>query len=62
MKINNPEKIVQYRYIRSVKFVSLFGAFGAVWYEKLMLEKKWRYYDRLYPEPTQLQKDLVVEA
>ena len=26
------------------------------------MEKKWSYYDRFYPEPTQLQKSLVMEA
>ena len=33
-----------------------------VWYERTQLEKKWRYFDRLYPEPTQLQKSLITEA
>ena len=33
-----------------------------MWNEKLTLEKKWRYYDRFYPEPTQLQRTLVQEA
>ena len=33
-----------------------------MWYEKMQLEKKWTYYDRFYPEPTQLQRSLVNEA
>jgi peptidoglycan/LPS O-acetylase OafA/YrhL len=28
----------------------------------LLLEKKWTYYNRFYPEPTQLQRSLVNEA
>ena len=45
-----------------MKLFSLMGAFACVFYEKSLLEKKWQYYDRFYPEPTQLQKTLVQEA
>ena len=38
------------------------GAFAAVWMEKTSLEKKWDYYDKFYPEPTQLQRSLIEEA
>ena len=60
--INRPEKIAQFRFWRNVKFVSLFGAVVAGYHEKMMLEKKWRYYDRIYPEPTNYQKDIVTDA
>ena len=45
-----------------MKVVSFMGAFGAIWIEKASLEKKWDYYDKFYPEPTQLQRSLVEEA
>ena len=38
------------------------GSFACVWNEKLTLEKKWQFYNRFYPEPTQLQRSLVTEA
>ena len=40
----------------------MIGSFGAVWWEKSQLEKKWSYYDKYYPEATQLQRTLVQEA
>ena len=51
-----------YKYFRHLKIASLIGGFASVWYEKMQLEKKWTYYDRFYPEPTQLQRSLVNEA
>ena len=42
--------------------MSFMGASACMFNEKLTLEKKWRYYDRFYPEPTQLQKVLIAEA
>mmetsp|Transcript_17426 Transcript_17426/g.29321 ORF Transcript_17426/g.29321 Transcript_17426/m.29321 type:complete len:177 (-) Transcript_17426:119-649(-) len=60
--VNKPELVLRYKYLRSVKTFALLGAFAACWWEKLQLEKKWRYYDRLYPEAVQLQKDIVVDA
>ena len=60
--MNHPGKVQTHRYIRNLKVFALMGAFAAVWNEKLNLEKKWRYYDRFYPEPTQLQRTLVQEA
>ena len=38
------------------------GTFACFWHEKLTLEKKWNFYNRFYPEPTQLQRSLVTEA
>ena len=54
--------IHNFRYARNLKIFSLIGATACVWNEKLTMEKKWRYYDRFYPEPTQLQRSLVQEA
>ena len=48
--------------MRRVKVFSFIGAFAAVWNEKAILEKKWTYYNRFYPEPSQLQRTLVQEA
>ena len=51
-----------YKYLRQLKVMAFFGSFACVWYEKISLEKKWTYYNKLYPEATQLQKTLVTEA
>ena len=45
-----------------MKLFSLMGGMAVVFNEKLTLEKKWRYFDKFYPEPTQLQRTLVAEA
>tara|TARA_B110001450_G_scaffold106692_1_gene101064 strand:- start:298 stop:492 length:195 start_codon:yes stop_codon:yes gene_type:complete len=41
-------------YLRRLKVFAMIGSFGAVWWEKTQLEKKWDYYDKFYPEATQL--------
>ena len=61
-RMNRPSFIGQYTYLRNMKIFSLLGACAVIWNEKLSLEKKWRYYDKFYPEPTQLQRTLVVDA
>ncbi len=60
--INNVEKIALYRKVRAFKFVSLLGACVLGFREKLQLEYQWQYYNRFYPEPTELQKSLTREA
>ena len=45
-----------------IKVMSAFGGLLFIYHERGNLQKKWQYYDRLYPEPTQLQKSLVTEA
>ena len=60
--INKPTRLQQFRFFRNLKIVGLLGAGACMFNEKLVLEKKWRYFDRFYPEPTQLQRTLVVEA
>ena len=61
-KVNVRAELGVYRYIKRVKFFALFGAFGAAYMEKYNLDKKLTFYDRFYPEPTQLQRTLVQEA
>ena len=38
------------------------SALGLGVFEKFALEKQWTYLNRLYPEPTELQKTLYREA
>jgi hypothetical protein len=44
--------------VRVFKWLSFSAAILLAFKEKVDLEKKWRYFDRYYPEPTQLQKNL----
>ena len=37
-----------------LKMLTFFGAVGMSTYELMGLKKKWTYYDRFYPEPTEL--------
>ena len=60
--VNRSSHVNLYKYFRNLKVASLIGGFACVWYEKMQLEKKWTYYNRFYPEPTQLQRSLVKEA
>ena len=52
----------QYMFLRQLKIYSLGGSILCALYEKEKLDKKWQYYNRFYPEPTQLQRTLVQEA
>ncbi len=60
--VNNVEKIALYRKVRLLKAITLFGAVGLGFKEKLNLEYQWEYYNRFYPEPTELQRTLTREA
>ena len=60
--VNNPEKLALYRKVRILKAISLIGAFAFGFREKLHLEYQWDYYNRFYPEPTELQRTLTREA
>ena len=60
--INNFEKIALYRKVRVLKFLTFVGAVGLSMKEKLALEYQWQFYDRFYPEPTELQKTLTREV
>ena len=61
-RYNRPEMATQYYFLRRMKIVSLLGATAAIYLERQQLEKKWDYYNKFYPEPTQLQRTLVEEA
>ena len=60
--INRSSQVSLFKYVRHLKVLALMGSFACVWHEKHTLEKKWQYYNRFYPEPTQLQRSLVTEA
>ena len=60
--LNCPVSAAHYRYYRYLKTFALIGATFCWFMEKSHLEKKWAYYNRYYPEPTQLQKSLSIEA
>ena len=45
-----------------MKVFSFIGASALIYHEKFLLQKKWTYFNRYYPEPTQLQRTLVEEA
>ena len=60
--LNKAGNVALYRFVQRVKFFSVLGFMGLGFYETMMFEKKQKYYDRFYPEPTQLQRSLVTEA
>ena len=60
--VNNFEKLALYRKVRVLKALSFMGAVAFGVKEKLNLEYQWQYYDRFYPEATELQKTLTREA
>ena len=60
--VNNFEKVALYRKVRVLKALSFMGAVAFGIKEKLNLEYQWQYYDRFYPEATELQKTLTREA
>ena len=59
---NNAEKLALYNKVRIFKSGAFAGAICLGLWELTNLRKKWTYYDRFYPEPTQLQKKLQQEA
>lgn len=56
------DKLALYKQVRAFKTLSLFGGLAFGFYELSILNHKWKYIDRFYPEPTQLQKTLEREA
>ena len=60
--VNNFDKLALYRKVRIFKFLSFAGACALGFREKLSLEYQWQFYDRFYPEATELQKTLTREA
>jgi hypothetical protein len=60
--INKPERASVYRKVRMYKIFTLFASTVFALNHKSQLEKEWTYINRLYPEPTELQKTLYKEA
>jgi hypothetical protein len=58
----NEASVSLYRKVRFFKTASLVGAFALGAYEMHKLQGKWTYYNRFYPEATELQKGLEREA
>lgn len=48
--------------MRAFKTITFAGALALGTYEMWSLRKQWTYYDRFYPEPTELQKTLLRDA
>jgi hypothetical protein len=52
--VSNFEKTNLFRKVRALKVLTLVGALGLAVKEKLNLEYQWTFYNRFYPEPTEL--------
>jgi hypothetical protein len=59
---NHEASVSMYKRVRIFKMATFLGALAAGSYEYVKLRKQWQYYDRFYPEPTELQKTLYREA
>ena len=60
--VNRPSHAALFKYVRHLKVLALMGSFACIYNEKMTMEQKWQFYNRFYPEPTQLQRSLVTEA
>lgn len=60
--VNHPDSIQLYRRVRIFKAATFLGAVALSSYELINMRKQWTYYDRFYPEATELQKTLSREA
>ena len=60
--INQPEMLSLYRRVRVFKTAAFLGALAIATNDLIDVKKKWQYYDRFYPEMTELQKQLTREA
>ena len=52
--MNHPDSIQLYRRVRILKAATFFGAVALGSYELVNMRKQWTYYDRFYPEATEL--------
>ena len=59
---NVSAKAEMYKRVRMFKTVAMTGACALSLWELTNLRKKMTYYDRFYPEPTELQRKLSQEA
>ena len=60
--VNQAEKAALYSKVRTFKLLTFVAAVALGFREKLALEYQWQFYDRFYPEATELQKTLTREA
>ncbi len=60
--INRPEMIRQYNQVRTMKALTLAGAIGFGVLEKVQMDKRFTFLNRYYPEPTELQTKLKMQA
>jgi hypothetical protein len=59
---NKSECVNLYRKVRFFKVLGFFGAVGFGSWEYVQMRHKWHYYNKFYPEPTELQKTLNRDA
>ncbi len=59
---NVQNKVGLYKQVRMFKTAASIGAFSLGLWEYTNLRKKMTFYDRFYPEPTELQRKLASEA
>ena len=52
--VNHPDSIQLYRRVRILKAATFLGAVALSSYELVNMRKQWTYYDRFYPEATEL--------
>ena len=59
---NVSDKLAMYKQVRMFKSAAIIGACSLGLWEYSSLRKKLTFYDRFYPEPTELQRKLNQEA
>ena len=59
---NNADKLAMYKKVRLFKSAAIIGACTLGLWEFSTLRKRLTYYNRFYPEPTELQRKLDQEA
>merc|ERR1719498_256381 len=59
---NHEQHALMYSRVRMAKIGTFAAAMIGLGYEMTKLRKKMTYYDRFYPEATELQKTLLLEA
>ena len=59
---NVAEKQALYKQVRYFKSAAIIGGLSLSLWEYSNLRKRMTFYDRFYPEPTELQRKLITEA
>ena len=60
--VSQADKVALYKKVRLFKTFSFIGACSLGLWEYSNLRKQMTFYDRFYPEPTELQQKLSAEA